>query len=113
MKVNKEEIRRMYHVDGLSTHDIAKKLNVSQSTVRHHLKGTQLRSRSEAQKKYLQTHDHQRKGERHSEEAKNKISIALKGKKRHGSSKEEKADNAEAEVESQELSTEERVVQAP
>ena len=105
MKVNKEEIIKMYHVDKLSTHQIAQKLGVSQSTIRHHLRNTKLRSRSDAQKAYLVNHDHQRKGERHSDEAKQKISIALKGKKRYGSKKEASEEEAESEeVQSQELS---------
>jgi len=102
MKVNKNEIIKMYQVDKMSTHQIAKKLGVSQSTVRHHLSGIKLRGRSEAQKIYLETHDHQRSGERHTNEAKLKISNALKGKTR-ASQKEENCEEKDQteEVQSQ------------
>ena len=107
MKVNKIEIIRMYKVDKMSTHQIAKKLGVSQSTVRHHLRDEKLRDRSQAQKIYLETHNHQRKGERHSTEARLKISNALKGKTR-GSKKEdcEKTERPEEEVQPQRFGVE-------
>jgi DNA-binding CsgD family transcriptional regulator len=69
--IDKELILNMYNIQGLSTYQIAEKLNISQSTVRYHLKGVPLRNRSDAQKEYLKNHDHQRKG-KHNGESKTK-----------------------------------------
>ena len=60
--INKNEVIKMYHTDGLSTRVIAKKLGVSQATIRYHLRETTLRNKSEAQKKFLENNQPQRQG---------------------------------------------------
>jgi len=76
--VNSQMIVYMYDAEELSTHEIAEKLKISQSTVRYHLRkmNKPLRNRSTAQKAFLKNNDHQRLGKKHTELAKQKISRA-------------------------------------
>jgi DNA-binding transcriptional ArsR family regulator len=80
--INSQMIVYLYDTEELSTHEIASKLKISQSTVRYHLKkmNKPLRNRSLAQKSFLKNNNHQRLGKRHTELSKQKISRAnLKG----------------------------------
>lgn len=80
--INSQMIVFLYDTEKLSTHEIASKLRISQSTVRYHLKKMHmsLRNRSLAQISFLKNNNHQRLGKKHTELAKQKISRAnLKG----------------------------------
>lgn len=76
--VSSQMVVHLYYTENLSTHEIAKKLEISQSTVRYHLRklNQPLRNRSSAQKTFLENHQHQRFGKKHTEETKQKISEA-------------------------------------
>lgn len=76
--VSSQMVAYLYNTENLSTHEIARKLQISQSTVRYHLKklNQPLRNRSSAQKTFLKNNKHQRFGKRHTEETKQKISDA-------------------------------------
>ena len=76
--VNSQLIVYMYDTEQLSTHEIASKLKISQSTVRYHLRklNRPLRNRSSAQKAFLKNNSHQRLGKKHTDLTKEKISRA-------------------------------------
>jgi len=76
--INSSMIVFLYNAEELSTHEIADKLKISQSTVRYHLKKMHmsLRNRSLAQKSFLKHNNHQRLGKKHTELTKQKISRA-------------------------------------
>lgn len=84
--VDISEIRRLMEVEGLSTYKIADKLSISQAHVFRLVKKwntnnpnnpIKLRSKSEAQKTFLEKNGHQRVGTTHSEESRTKMSDAI------------------------------------
>lgn len=80
MKADPRVIAHMYIVDELSTYQISKALEVSQTTVRYHLvkQNIPLRDHSSAQRTFMKKNPHQRVGKRHSEDGRERISASLR-----------------------------------
>ena len=74
MKLTKESLEELY--GSMSLDQMAKHLNMAKSTLYYHMRklGVQRRSKSEAQKHHLSNSDHQRKGKKHSDETRERIS---------------------------------------
>lgn len=74
MKFNKEELQALYDIKSLD--EISAHLGVSKSTLHYHMNklGIVRRNKSEAQRKHVELHGHQRSGTVNSDETKDKIS---------------------------------------
>lgn len=78
MKLTKIELESLY--DTMSLDDMATHLGTSKSTLYYHMKklGVARRTKSDAQKKHIETTGHQRVGVQHSPETKDRISTGTK-----------------------------------
>lgn len=79
---NYDNLHELYEVQELSTGAIAQKYDVFPNTVRRELikHGIKLRKRNDAQKKYLENHEHPMKGRQRSEEERESISMGVQKK---------------------------------
>jgi histidyl-tRNA synthetase len=78
MKLTKEVLQELY--GKMSLDEMAAHLGKSKSTLYYHMKklGISCRTKSDAQRKHIDTVGHQRTGKHHSEDAKEKISTGTK-----------------------------------
>lgn len=78
MKLTKESLQELY--DTMSLDGMAVHLGMSKSTLYYHMKklGVKRRSKSDAQRRHIETEGHQRTGTHHSPETKEKISTGTK-----------------------------------
>jgi hypothetical protein len=74
MKFTKAKLEKLYATMSLS--DLADHLGMAKSTLYYHMRklGVKRRSKSEAQSQHLKNSSHQRKGKKHSDEVREKIS---------------------------------------
>lgn len=77
--INEEDIRRLYHDEGLSMREVASRVDVPLATLSRFMKkhGISSRSKEQAQKNYLRDNTHQMQGKSHTDETKKKISKSL------------------------------------
>lgn len=77
--INEADVRRLYQDDGLSMRAVASQLGVPLATLSRFMKknGITSRDKAQAQKNYLNDHEHQMKGRSHTAETKKKISRGL------------------------------------
>lgn len=77
--INEEDVRRLYHDEGLSMRKVASALKVPLATLSRFMKkhGISSRDKTQAQKNFLRDHDHQMTGRNHTEATRRKISRGL------------------------------------
>lgn len=78
-EINEEDVRRLYHDEGLSMRRVASKMGVPLATLSRFMKkhGITSRDKKQAQKNYLRDNKHQMEGRKHTTETRKRISQGL------------------------------------